>query len=143
MEKKISIFIIVIIITILIIISISAKKTLNLNKLNNVYKDIEILDDRISMYYLDNGFIPVKSEKIDFKENSINPNDNDNYYEIDLDKLENLNIYYGRRKLGKNDIYIINEQSHAIYYYEGVESNYEKIYTRKLNYEKVDLEEYK
>ena len=129
-----------------LILFIIASQTISitkLNKLNNVYKDIEILDDRISMYYLDNGFIPVKSEKIDFKENSINPNDNDNYYEIDLDKLENLNIYYGRRKLGKNDIYIINEQSHAIYYYEGVESNYEKIYTRKLNYEKVDLEEYK
>jgi len=47
MEKKISIFIIVIIITILIIISISAKKTLNLNKLNNVYKDIETLEARL------------------------------------------------------------------------------------------------
>ncbi len=142
MSKK-NLIILVISFLILFIIASQTISITKLNKLNNVYKDIEILDDRISMYYLDNGFIPVKSEKIDFKENSINPNDNDNYYEIDLDKLENLNIYYGRRKLGKNDIYIINEQSHAIYYYEGVESNYEKIYTRKLNYEKVDLEEYK
>ena len=142
MSKK-NLIILVISFLILFIIASQTISITKLNKLNNVYKDIEILDDRISMYYLDNGFIPVKSEKIDFKENSINPNDNDNYYEIDLDKLENLNIYYGRRKLGKNDIYIINEQSHAIYYYEVLECNYEKIYTRKLNYEKVDLEEYK
>ena len=50
MEKKISIFIIVIIITILIIISISAKKTLNLNKLNNVYKDIYVHLVKITFY---------------------------------------------------------------------------------------------
>ena len=98
MSKK-NLIILVISFLILFIIASQTISITKLNKLNNVYKDIEILDDRISMYYLDNGFIPVKSEKIDFKENSINPNDNDNYYEIDLDKLENLNIYYGRRKL--------------------------------------------
>ncbi len=142
MSKK-SIIILAIVFFILFIIVSSTISITKLNKLNNVYKDIEILEDRISMYYLDNGFIPVRNEKIDFKENSINPNDNDNYYEIDLDKLENLNIYYGRRKLGEKDIYIINEQSHTIYYYAGVKSNNEKIYTRNLNYEKIDLEEYK
>jgi len=115
MEKKISIFIIVIIITILIIISISAKKTLNLNKLNNVYKDIETLEDKIAIYYLDYGTIPVKDKKIEFSENSINPNDSEIYYEIDLDKIENLKIFYGKKVENENDVYIINEQSHTLW----------------------------
>ncbi len=142
MSKK-SIIVLAILFLILFIIISQAISTSKLNRLSNMYKDIEILEDRISMYYLDNGFIPIKNDKINFKENSINPNDNDNYYEIDLEKLENLNIYYGRRNLGEKDFYIINEQSHTIYYYEGVKNNNEKIYTRKLNYEKIDLEEYK
>lgn len=142
MSKK-SIIVLAILFLILFIIISQAISTSKLNRLSNMYKDIEILEDRISMYYLDNGFIPIKNDKINFKENSINPNDNDNCYEIDLEKLENLNIYYGRRNLGEKDFYIINEQSHTIYYYEGVKNNNEKIYTRKLNYEKIDLEEYK
>lgn len=142
MSKK-SIIVLAILFLILFIIISQAISTSKLNRLSNMYKDIEILEDRISMYYLDNGFIPIKNDKINFKENSINPNDNDNYYEIDLEKLENLNIYYGRRNLGEKDFYIINEQSHTIYYYEGVKNNNEKIYTRKLNYEKIDLENYK
>lgn len=142
MSKK-NLIILIIVFLILFIIVSSTISTIKLNKLNNVYKDIEILEDRISMYYLDNGFIPIKNEKIDFKEKSINPNDNENYYEIDLENLENLNIYYGRKNLGEKDIYIINEQSHTIYYYAGVKNEKEIVYTRKLNYEKIDLEEYK
>ncbi len=142
MEKKISIFIIVIIITILIIISISAKKTLNLNKLNNVYKDIETLEDKIAIYYLDYGTIPVKDKKIEFSENSINPNDSEIYYEIDLDKIENLKIFYGKKVENENDVYIINEQSHTIYYYQGIEYNGKTYYAKELDYEKVELVNY-
>ncbi len=42
------------------------KKGIDLSKLNNLYKDISILDERISIYYLNNGDIPIKGEKIEF-----------------------------------------------------------------------------
>ena len=112
-------------------------------KLNNMYKDIRILENKISLYYLDNGTLPIKdSNVIYFEKKSINPNDNENYYEIDLEKLENLNITYGKGVFGLNDKYIINEQSHTIYYYLGIEYKDEIMYTRNINYEYVDLENY-
>jgi hypothetical protein len=111
------------------------KKGIDLSKLNNLYKDISILDERISIYYLNNGDIPIKGEKIEFY-NSINPNDNDQFYELNLEMLENLNLNYGNRELGDDDFYIINEQSHTIYYKKGVLYN-EYHYTRNLKYEKV------
>jgi len=111
------------------------KKGIDLSKLNNLYKDISILDERISIYYLNNGDIPIKGEKIEFY-NYINPNDNDQFYELNLEMLENLNLNYGNRELGDDDFYIINEQSHTIYYKKGVLYN-EYHYTRNLKYEKV------
>ena len=43
------------------------------------------------------------------------------YYTIKLDELENLSLNYGFEytKLGE-DRYIINEESHVIYYYKGI-----------------------
>lgn len=115
---------------------------IELNKLNNVYKDIDILEERVSIYYLNNGNIPIKNNRIDFNY-SINPNDNNNFYEIDLEKLENLSINYGKKEYGNDDIYIINEQSHTVYYMKGTNYNKEKFYARNLKYEKVDLNQYK
>ena len=111
------------------------KKGIDLSKLNNLYKDISILDERISIYYLNNGDIPIKGEEIEFY-NSINPNDNEQFYELNLEMLENLSLNYGNRELGEDDFYIINKQSHTIYYKKGVSYN-GLHYTRNLKYEKV------
>lgn len=132
----------IIIFSILFIILETSKNTLQLNNLNNMYRDLKILEDKISIYYINNGIIPIKDNKIEFKECSINPNDNENFYEIDLEKLENINLYYGKRNNGKNDFYIINEQSHTIYYYEGIRYKNYKIYTKEFKYKNVQLENY-
>lgn len=111
---------------------------ISLNKLNNVYKDIDILEDRISMYYLDNGDIPIKGDKLEFSK-SINPNDNKEFYEIDLEKLENLILNYGKKENGSDDIYIINNKSHTIYYQKGVVYKNNVYHTRNLDYQKVEI----
>lgn len=111
---------------------------ISLNKLNNVYKDIDILEDRISMYYLDNGDIPIKGDKLEFTK-SINPNDNKEFYEIDLEKLENLILNYGKKENGSDDIYIINNKSHTIYYQKGVVYKNNVYHTRNLDYQKVEI----
>ena len=117
------------------------KNGLSISKLNNMYKDIEVLEDQVSVFYINNNNLPIRNDVIDFK-NSINPNDNDIFYEIDLEKLENINLSYGNKKNGNNDIYIINEQSHTIYYLEGILYNNERIYTKKVDYKYVDLEKF-
>lgn len=144
-KKSYIVFIIIVIIVLLIILILnnSARNGLELKNLNNMYKDIEFLDDRIAMYYLDYGNIPIKKDnEIYFKDNSINPNDSEKYYEIDLDKIENIKLNYGKKLYGDNDIFIINEQSHTIYYYNGIEYNRKKYYTREIEYKKIDIQEY-
>ena len=119
------------------------KESIIISELNNMYKDINILESKIALYYLDYGNLPIKQDrKIEFKEKSINPNDNDIYYEIDLSKIENLSLFYGNKNLGINDIYIINEQSHTVYYYRGCEYNNKIIYTRQIHYEYVEIDIY-
>ena len=117
--KKRNIYSLIILISIFLIILVilinSIKSTIELNELSNMFKDIDVLEDKIAMYYLNNGIIPIKSKIEDFT-NSVNPNDNSNYYEIDLDKLEDIDLYYGKRYKNEKDIYIINEESHTIYY---------------------------
>jgi hypothetical protein len=73
-------------------------------------------------------------------ENCINSNDNDTYYVIDLSKLDNLTLNYGRNYLvwdnatsmdkielvdkenniDNSDVYVINEKTHRIYYVRGI-----------------------
>jgi len=116
---------------------------LKISKLNNMYKDINVLENKIALYYLDYGNLPIiQDKKVDFEVFKINPNDNDTYYEIDLNKLENLKLFYGNKKTGIKDVYIINEQSHTIYYLEGCEYEGKKIYTKDILYRYVDLEKY-
>ena len=145
MEKKnIIIFIIFIIVISIVILTIGnyIKKTNEVNNLNNMYKDIDTIEENIRIYYLDNSSLPIKENSIDFK-NGQNPNDDSMYYEIDLSLLGNLSLAYGRKRLGEDDIYIINQNSHTIYYYKGIEYNKEIYYTKKSNFELIDLEKYK
>lgn len=114
-------------------------ESIRISELNNMYKDINILENKIALYYLDYGNLPIKNDKkIEFKK-SINPNDNDIYYEIDLNKLDNISLFFGDKILGVNDIYIINEQSHTIYYLKGCEYDNRMIYTRELEYKNIEL----
>lgn len=116
---------------------------IELSELNNMHKDISALENKIALYYLDYGKLPIIEDRlITFKDKSVNPNDNSNYYEIDLSKLDHLKLFYGDKILGINDIYIINEQSHTIYYYRGCKYEDKIIYTRELEYEEVKLEQY-
>lgn len=141
-KRKIIIFLLIAIMFIIGLIYTSVQQGINLNKLNNVYKDIEIIEQRVDAYYLNNGNLPIVGNKIPF-EHSINPNDNSDFYEIDLEKLENISINYGKKQEGIEDIYIINEQSHTIYYLKGIEYQKRKIYSKNLNYQEIDLEQYK
>lgn len=81
---------------------------------NSMIADIVLLEDKILVYYNKYGDIP--------KRDSASPNniDGTNYYEIDLSKLENLSLNYGKKNNGDNDIYLVNDQL-KVYYKLGVE----------------------
>ena len=146
MDKKLKITLavfIIVLIMLVIIITMYAKRGNELNNLKNMYTDIENLEDNISMYYLDNGNLPVKEENVEFK-NAINPNDDSLYYKIDLQLLGSINLTYGNEKLGQDDIYIVNNNSHTVYYYKGVVFQGKTYFTKEnLKYEYINLENYK
>ena len=114
---------------------------ISLMKINNMNNDISILDDRVILYYLNNDKLPVKEGAFSFY-NSINPNDGDEYLEIDLEKIENLSLNYGYQKYGEEDRYIINKDSFTIYYEKGIEYKNTIYFTKEINYEKINIEEY-
>ena len=142
-NKLIIVLYVLILIIFFSIIVIYIKNGIKISNLNDMYSDIEILEDEISLYYLNTGKLPIIDVQIDeFYANSINPNDNLVYYEIDLSKLKNLHLSYGNGLNGSKDKYIINEQSHTIYYYDGIKFGKEKIYTIPENYTLIELENY-
>lgn len=139
MSKKIVILIVIIIVMLLGVV-IYIKDGVEQVSLNNMYKDVSLLKDDIDLYYLKNDKLPIKNELINF-EYSSNPNDNEEFYEINLEKLDNLSLSYGYNK-NQNDIYIVNVKSHTVYYYNGIKYKNEMYYTTKKDYTKIDLEKY-
>lgn len=119
--------------------------------LTNMYNDIELLQGKVSAYYVEYGKLPVLSVKYPYTENiqGINVNDNDNYYVIDLSLLSNLTLNYGKGyqdiKNSSNfnsDVYVINEQSHNIYYPTGIEYDNIRYYTISSTYSEVTTNSY-
>ena len=101
----------------------------NLKRINNMYSDIEQIQTEVDTYYLKNNELPLLNVSVSFS-NFLNPNDNSEYYVIDLSKLGNLKLNYGKEfenikssdKLENyTDVYIINNQSQKIYYLKGIE----------------------
>lgn len=91
---------------------------------NYMCADIELLETKVRTYYNENKALPILTEG-----NILNPNldgqesikdDESKYYKIDISKLYNITLNYGGGTEANKDIYIINEQSHEIYYLKGV-----------------------
>lgn len=151
------IILIVMIIVLMILTSITIsnfKSELSIKNVNNLYADIESISTKISTYYLENNSIPIYEEKTymsskeelsNFFKNKgeldeiINPNDEGSYYVIDLSKLENLTLNYGKEYKNWNsessssniqDVYIINKVTHQIYYPKGIKLEGKYYFTR-------------
>lgn len=136
MKKVIFGMTILIVILIFLGLIISIKNGIEMSKVNSMCEDIDILEDKIALYYLNYGYIPIK-DKVNF-ENWVNPNDSDEYYKIDLDKLDNIYLNYGQESKVENDFYIINNESHTIYYFKGIEYKNKNHYTKDVNYTLVE-----
>ena len=148
----------------------STNSRIQIQKIDKLYEDINNLNGKIDEYYLNYNDIPVLSSKqycnqseldtllsrnaslhnstltnSDNKDVKINPNDNDVYYIIDVEKLTGLTLNYGYDDEFKNaknsniistsvnNVYIINQMTHQIYYPSGIFANNHMYYTYNLN----------
>ena len=140
-KKNKGITLIALSITVIIILIITgvllyaSQDNMYIKKLTNMQNDIEILRDKISLYYSEHGDIPVKTEYQDIGNletaGVIGVNDTGKFYIIELESLEGLTLNYGEDyevykannytySPDLTDIYIINETSHNIFYVEGI-----------------------
>ena len=102
----IAIAIMLIITSTTIYISFDRFEVNNLNKLSN---DIELLEDKVSNYYLKYGVLPVlRVDNNAIKYNGTlnfvpNSGDNENYYIIDLGAMEGISLNYGKEGYEKTN----------------------------------------
>lgn len=153
-EKGITLVTLAIAVTILIImvdvVVYNLKDRLELETLKEMQNDIENLSDKISAYYAQNGKIPASIEYGDAKGNIqkikeagviSDEVDTGRFLVIDLSAIENLTLHRGKdfQKIkesekieevsGYEDVYIINETSHNIFYVGGITMNEQTFYT--------------
>ena len=155
---------IIILVIITNILVYNAKDNVYIKSLTNMYNDVSNLREKISNYYSIYGDIPVKvkyenTEVINNLQTAgiIGVNDKiDEFYVIELSALEGLTLNLGEdyKKIKNNeaitqeeinnlrDIYIINKNSHNIFYADGVSGGDGKYYytdDKNVDTEKIDL----
>lgn len=123
----------------------NVKDTKDIERVSNMYIDIEGISDRISNYYSRYGALPVTIDvtsdtivsgwiselQSENNEGPLGANDTGKFYVIDLNALENLSLNYGSGFTKINgstlpedkDVYVINENSHNIFYLHGIRVN--------------------
>ena len=121
------------------IVVYNAKDNVQIREYKKLESDLEVLQEKVEMYYLKKEKLPVLKKNdiiinytgnLNFK-NNMQANDNENYYVIDLRELGGISLNFGNGFYNINnslsnyneitDLYVVNEQSHRIYYVEGVE----------------------
>ncbi len=155
-QKAISLISLVITIVILLILSgvliYNAQDSNYIERLTNLNNDIQLLRDKVSEYYNEYGKIPAKiqyTETSNLSNVLSSKNDIGNFYVIDLEAMQGITLNYGKdfEKIkidstnanNYKDVYIINENSHNIFYVQGItikENNTTKIYY--TNYQTPD-----
>ncbi len=154
-NKGITLITLILDIIIMLIISsvilYNANTAISTRALNDMYKDITIIKDKVDIYYAQYGTLPIIKTLYTNVENikNININDNEQYYVVDLEILENITLTYGKGYKEykqapndeKTDLYIINEQSHTVYYVEGITLDNISYYTIPNEYTKVKIPE--
>jgi len=135
-EKGITLISLIITIALMVIISSTviyiSFDRFEINNLRKMMNDIELLQDKVSSYYLKYGGLPILRNiagtgirysytALDFVKNN---GDNENYYILDLSAMEGISLNYGKEGYEQpntsKDVYVINELTHIIYYVEGI-----------------------
>ena len=132
-------------ITIVLMLILSFSVTTNTTQyferknLTNLETDITKLKEEIDQYYSRNKTLPVINQYTNTIMLDKDINDNENYYVIDLSKMENLDLDFGKDYYSITDtttsisnlldIYIINEATHTIYYPKGINAEGKIHYT--------------
>lgn len=139
-EKGVTLIALTVTIIILIIISemliFNAKDSFRIEKIKNLYNDIENLEEKIALYAAENNDdLPLGLEFTNEQAKNSMLSDIENkegkFYVIQLSELDNLTLNYGKayeevikkkNTDGLTDLYVINEETCDIFYVEGIKA---------------------
>ena len=114
-KKGITLVSLVVTIVILLILSTVSiygiKSSKNINPYNEMMADINLLEDKILVYYSKYSEIPKDNDDFELI-------DGKQYYKIDLSKLENVTLNMGTDK-SSGDYYLVNNNL-EVYYKKGI-----------------------
>ena len=96
----------------------SIKSSNSVGPYNKMVADITLLEDKILIYYNKFHEIPKKLEE--GQPISETFEGEEVYYEIDLEKLDNLTLYFGTDEEDETDRYFVNNKL-KVYYKRGIE----------------------
>lgn len=135
MKKSSGITIIILVVTLVIMgiiagtVIFQATDNIKYANLKHLYNDLELLEDKVNLYYVKYNEIPIISKydtdnySSEFKDENINANknldDNNVYYILDLQAIGNLTLNNYITGVG-DDVYVVNEETHTIYYPKGI-----------------------
>lgn len=123
---------IITVIVITILVTTIGYNVLNRNtmdKLDGLYSDLTLLEEKYKSYYIKNDSIPLENKHEDLSEilgkiaDVRNPNDNDEYYYIGNSSI------IGEINLKNKGTFIINEKTLTVYYLTGIEVEGKTYYT--------------
>lgn len=106
----------------------NVQKRNKMSSLDYLYTDLTILEGKYKGYYQQHHYIPVEqiyTGDTSFKV-QMNPNDNEKYYVVDVQKLDNVS-------LKTSGTFIINEKTLSVYYPSGVTIDGTTYYTLPSN----------
>ena len=135
-EKGITLSILVLTVVVMAIlvttVGISVSGYADVKTLKTFNNDLQIVREKTDVYYEKNKKLPVSGEVTSFNVaallgDSRNENDGEKYYKIDLSLLDDMNLTYGVEDTSSN-YYIVNEESHNVYYYPGITVSGETFY---------------
>ena len=151
-NKGITLVSLIITIVVMVIISsvtlYTSMDRFEINSLQKLYNDLKLLSDKVSNYYLKYNGLPVvrdnnSNEIIEYTYSTLEFEKNEaDYYILDLEAIGGLSLNYGKEGFESpntsDEVFIINEKTHQIYYVKGVELEgkmYHTIFDKKSNIE--------
>ena len=124
----ISLIITIVIILILTTVMITDTDTgSDYKRYKSMCADIDLLEDKVLIYYNQYGEIPTKLESItkDLPKEISEINEKTRFSYLDVNKLSNITLNYGEEE----DIFIIDNTTFDVYYLNGIEYDGEIYYT--------------
>lgn len=134
MKKGVSLLIVILAVSIMLVLISTASVIGSKSIISANYEEFNLVlqrvADEVNDYYIANKTLPIKNESInistygDLYEYINNTNDSkDNFYIVDMDKLNDETIEKGRGTTASRDIFIVAETSHNVYYVAGFTYN--------------------